>query len=186
MRRPAVNARKGSLLIVALMVVLVMAGLAAVGARGVMMELSQVGNFRTAEQSARVTESGMEGTIAVAIEKGDAFPAYLQETQYQLAPKDVSQSFYDMTTAGSFGREAAVLKDVTFVTKASLPMDTNRVPGYPVNDQFVWKRFQIQTYGYYGSADSGAATTADILRNSSRQYVSLSYVGPYIVGGGGQ
>ncbi len=177
---------RGSLLIVALMVVLVMAGLAAVGARGVMMELNQVGNFRTAEQSARVTEAGMEGAIALAIEKGDAFPLYLQQTAYQLAPKDVAQNFYDMTVKGSFGRESSVLTDVTFVTKASQPSDTNRVPGYPVNDAFVWKRFQIQTYGYYGTADSAAATAADVMRNSARQYVSLSYVGPYIIGGGGQ
>lgn len=186
MRRTLHNARRGSLLIVALMVVLVMAGLAAVGARGIMMELSQVGNLRSAEQSLRITESGMEGTIALAIEKGDAFPLYLQQTSYQLSPKDVAQNFYDMGSTGSFGREATVLKDVTFVTKASLPADTNRVPGYPVNDQFVWKRFQIQTYGYYGTGDSAAVTSADILRNSSRQYVSLSYVGPYIIGGGGQ
>lgn len=179
------STRRGSLLIVSLMVILVMAGLALVGARGVMMELSQVGNFRAGEQSLRITESGMEATVAMAIEKGDAFPLFMQQNENKLALKDVSEAFYDVSSKGSFGREYSALGGVNFVSVMTLPQDTNRVPGYPVNEAFVWKKYQISTYGYYGTADS-TATPADVVRNSSRQYVSHSFVGPYIVGGGGQ
>ena len=109
----------------------------------------------------------------------------MQANNNKLTSTDVAAQFYDMTTKGSFGREASALGGVNFVSQMSLPQDTNRVPGYPVNDAYVWKKYQISTYGYYGSADS-VATIGDIARNSSRQYVSLSYVGPYFVGGGGQ
>lgn len=178
--------QRGSLLVVCLMIILVMAGLALVGARGVMMELSQVGNFRAGEQSLRITQSGLEATVAMAIEKGDAFPEYMLTNQNKLTAVDVAANFYDMTTKGSFGKEAGTLKGVNFVSQMSLPSDTNRVPGYPVNDAYVWKKYSISTYGYYGTTDSVAATVSDIARNSARQYVSQSFVGPYFIGGGGQ
>lgn len=175
---------RGSLLMISMMIVLVLAGLGIIGARNVMLEVRQVGNFRAGEQSLRVSESGIEASVALAVSRGDAFPTYVAANQNKLTMKDVSANFYDGAKYGSFGIEA--VPAVNFVTQMSLPADTNRVPGYPVSESFVWKRYRFTTSGFFGSEQGVASSASDTLRNASRVYASDSFIGPYIVGGGGQ
>ncbi|MFT5432782.1 MAG: hypothetical protein ACI9OJ_003485 [Myxococcota bacterium] len=183
-RRRLRNNERGSLLLISMMVIMVLAGLGIIGARNTMLELRQVGNFRAAEQALRASESGIEASMALAVTRGDAFPAYVAANGNKLTKNDVSTDFYDGASLGSFGLEKVA--SVNFVTQMSLPADTNRVPGYPVSESFIWKRYRFVTSGFFGSEAGVAATAADTLRNGSRTYASDAFVGPYIVGSGGQ
>jgi hypothetical protein len=184
---------RGTLLIVAMLVILVLAGLALIGVRNVILESRQVGNFRASEQSLHVTESGQASVMAIAVEKGDSFPVFIQANNFKLSMTDIADPFFDTNPKGSFGMEYVNLGDgtnVNFVTQFTQPVDTNRVPGYPISEQFIWKKYRISTSGYFGdqqiSTEGGKQTVDDTLRNSNRQYVSYTFVGPYIIGGGGQ
>jgi hypothetical protein len=184
---------RGMLLIVAMLIILVLAGLALIGVRNVILESRHVGNFRTSEQALHVTESGQSSIMAVAVEKGDSFPAFIQANNFMLSMTDVADPFFDTKPKGSFGMEYVNLgggTNVNFVTELTQPVDTNRVPGYPVNDQFIWKKYRITTSGYFGdqkiSLVGGKQAVDDTLRNANHQYVSYTFVGPYIIGGGGQ
>ena len=75
---------RGTLLIVAMLVILVLAGLALIGVRNVILESRQVGNFRASEQSLHVTESGQSSVIAIAVEKGDSFPVFIQANNFTI------------------------------------------------------------------------------------------------------
>ena len=184
---------RGTLLILAMLIILVLSGLALIGVRNVLLESRQVGNFRTSEQSLHVTESGQSSVIAIAVDKGDTFPAFVAANGNKLSMTDVADPFFDTNAKGSFGHEYVNLgggTNVNFVTEFSQPVDTNRVPGYPINDKYVWKKYRITTSGYFGdqviSIVNGKKAVDDTLRNSNRQYVSYTFVGPYIIGGGGQ
>ena len=183
-RRAASHAPRGTLLVVALMIILVLAGIALIGVRNVSMELKTVGNFRAGEQASRVTEGGMLAVIALAVSKGDAFPQFVQAANYTIRMTDVSDAFFDVAAGGSFGYEFTNVGGVDFVTTLSSPIDTNRIPGYPVSDSFVWKKYRMETAGYYGNRT--VTSPDDTLRNSLRRVVGFTYVGPYSVGGGGQ
>ena len=119
--------------------------------------------------------------MAMAVLHGDAFPQYVFANQNKLTMVDVSTSFFDTETNGSFGKDYAGVGSVNFVSQVSLPIDTNRVPGFPVSENFIWKKYRVVTSGFYG--DQIVGTVDDTLRNSVRQFVSHCYLGPYETGG---
>jgi len=184
--RKSLQKERGSLLVAAMVLILVLAGLALIGVRNVLVEHMQVGNFRAGEQALKVTDSGMTSAIALAASKGDAFPSFVQANNYHVGMSDTAKAYFDTSTSGSFGREFANIGGVNFVTTFSAPSDTNRVPGYPVSDQFIWKKYRMTTDGYYGNQLVDPNVVDDTLRNSSRRYISYCYVGPFVVAGGGQ
>ena len=188
-QRQATHAKRGSILLAAMLLMMVLTGLAAIGARNVIIAFSLSGNHRTGDIALKVTEAGVDSVMALAVTKGDAFHSYVQANLNQLAMNDVSGTFFDLKKDGSFGREyclgttdcQAKTGGVDFVNVLSLPQATNRVPGYPVSEDFIWNKYKITTSGFYGNQT--VVTPADTIRNAARQYVSYIYVGPYIVGG---
>jgi len=178
---------RGTLLIIALLIILVLSGLALIGVRTAIMESRQVGNYRSGEQSSHITQSGLTSVLALAVSKGDAFPEFVKANNYVINMTDVADPFFDTKIKGSFGYEYVNVgsgTNVNFVAKFTQPVDTNKVPGYPVNDQFVWKKYRITAYGYFGDQVVDINTPDSTLRNSTRSYVSYTYVGPYIMAGG--
>jgi hypothetical protein len=177
---------RGSLLVAAMLIILVLAGLGLIGVRNVILEHKQVGNYRVGEQALKVTDSGMTSAVALAASKGDAFPAFVLANGNNVSMADTSKSYFDTANRGSFGRELVQGGGVNFVTTFSAPYDTNRVPGYPVSDQFIWKKYRMTTNGYFGDQLIHPGVVDDTLRNSARRYVSYCYVGPFVLAGGGQ
>ncbi len=176
----------GMLIVVALMVIVVLAGVGFIAVRGVVSEHSQVGLFRSSEAAGRITDTGLMSVLAMAVSRGDAFPAFVLANQNTIKLSDLPNATFDLTANGSFGRDLAGVGGVNVQTVLSQPVDTNRVPGYPVNDQFIWKRYRMITTGTYGDGSVDAGTPGTVLRNSQRSFVAYTYVGPYIVNGGGQ
>jgi|GEM_PF-3220799 hypothetical protein len=177
---------RGSLMVAAMLIILVLAGLGLIGVRNVILEHKQVGNYRAGEQALKVTDSGMTSAVALAASKGDAFPAFVQANSNHISMADTSKAYFDTTTGGSFGRNSIQDGGVNFVTTFSAPFDTNRVPGYPVSDQFIWKKYRMTTDGYFGDQLIQPGVVDDTLRNSARRYISYCYVGPFVIAGGGQ
>lgn len=175
---------RGSLLVIAMMIIIVLAGLGLVAVRSVMLEHHQVGNFRASEQALHITEAGIDSVVALAVSRGDAFPVFVLANQNKVRMTDASDTFFDATPDGSFGRDFAGVGGADFVTELTLPADTNRVPGFPVSEQFIWKKYKMTTTGMYG--DQQEAETDSVLRNAAKRIVSYSFVGPYVVNGGGQ
>lgn len=175
---------RGSLLLTGMLIIIILAGLSLIAVRNVILEFKLVGNYRVGEQALHVTESGADSVMALAVAKGDAFPSYVFHNANKLSMTDVADPFFDTTTDGSFGKEFISIGNVNFISELSLPVDTNRVPGYPVSENFIWKKYKVTTSGYFG--DQIVLKPDDVLRNSSRQYVTYSFVGPFVVGGGGQ
>ncbi len=175
---------RGSLLLTGLLVIIVLAGLALVAVRNVVLEFKLVGNYRSGEQALHVTQSGADSVMALAVAKGDAFPTYVLANQNKVSMTDAVDPFFDTKQDGSFGKEFINVGNVNFVSELSLPVDTNRVPGYPVSENYIWKKYKVTTNGYYG--DQVILTPDDVLRNSARQFVTYSFVGPFVIGGGGQ
>ena len=178
----------GSLLLTSLLIILVLAGLGIMAVRNVILELKLVGNQRIGETTLYVTESGVDSVVALAVSRGDAFPAFVLANQNRVNMTDVSDPFFDLTStsqeSGSFGKDIVGVGNVNFVSQLTLPVDTNRVPGYPVSENFIWKKYKITTSGYYG--DQVVLNPDDVLRNGARQFVSYSFIGPFVIGGGGQ
>jgi len=183
------------MILVAMLIIVALSGLGAIAARNVMLELKQVGNYRAGEVALRVAETGIASTMILAVDRGDAFPPYLTATNGRIQLTDVADPFYQFSVTGapaaanyeqSFGATPLTNAQVNFVSLFSLPSDTNRVPGYPMNEQFIWKQYRVTTSGYYGHDGTGIPTAAEIVRQSTRQYVSDIYIGPYTQGGGGQ
>ena len=189
------NQHRGSMILVAMLIVVALSGLGAIAARNVMLELKQGGNYRAGEVALRVAETGIASTMILAVDKGEAFPPYLAAANGRIQLSDVAEPFYKFSTAGaaaadtyeqSFGATPLKVSQVNFVSLFSLPSDTNRVPGYPMNEQFIWKQYRVTTRGYYGHDGTTTANAAEIARQSTREYVSDIFIGPYTQGGGGQ
>jgi hypothetical protein len=178
--------KRGSLLLVSMMIILVMSGLSLMAVRNVMLEHRQVGNYRAGEQALRITDSGMTSAVALAASKGEAFPVFVKASGNTVTMADTVSSYFDTTKTGSFGREYVNIGGVDFVTTLSAPVDTNRVPGYPVSDKFIWKKYRMYTDGYFGDQLINSEQVDTTIRNATRRYVSFSYVGPFAIGGGGQ
>jgi hypothetical protein len=183
------------MILVAMLIIVALSGLGAIAARNVMLELKQVGNYRAGEVALRVAETGIAATMILAVDRGEAFPPYLTATNGRIQLTDIANPFYQFSVNGapsaanyeqSFGATPLTVSQVNFVSLFSLPSDTNRVPGYPMNEQFIWKQYRVTTSGYYGHDGTGTPTPAEIVRQSTRQYVSDIFIGPYTQGGGGQ
>ncbi len=182
--RPIQANDRGSILLVGMLVILVLAGLAMVAARNVILEYKQVGNFRTGEVSLRVSESGAESVMALSMSKGpDGFKQFLaaQNNKVTMASFD---NFFDVNSNGSFGKDYKGVNGVNFVTELSLPVDVTSLPGYAVPQGWIFTKYRTVTSGFYG--DQNVSTADDTLRNSSAQIVTYSYIGPSPAGGAGQ
>ncbi|MBM4388182.1 MAG: hypothetical protein FJ088_10620 [Deltaproteobacteria bacterium] len=168
---------KGTVLIVGLLVLLVLAAIAIVSVNRVATEMASSGNFRISKMSGFITEGGLEGTMAMAAENPVGFNAFVFANGFQVSQADISPIFWDTGDDGSFGKEVGNISGVNFVTTLSQPITTNRVPGYSVGS-FCYNKFNMFTDGFYGT--DTAVNPDDVLRNSQKRYSSSMYVGPVL------
>jgi len=166
------------------MVILVLSGLGAIGVRNTILEARQVGNFRTGEQSLHVTEAGLAGVLARAIQDPDTFRTIVQSGK-TLRMNDIVTPFFDTALKGSFGFEYSNLDEgattktrVDFVAKFTDARSTNRVPGGTGSSGQYYTKYRVTINGIFGNKE--VLTTADdVLRNANRSFIAYVYLGPF-------
>ena len=176
---------RGSLLLVGLLVVLVLAGVAIIGTRNVMLELRSVGGFRASSVSKWVASNCGEAVLTAAAKNPEGVMGFLPKNSNKLFMADLlSVDFYDATKGGSFGLEHSAFGSPNCESRFAEMASVEQIPGTVRSQNFVYKHYKIETYGRVGAlAGQAAGTPDDVLRNAELKYVVQVYLGPKFVGG---
>ena len=170
---------RGSVLLISVLVILVLAGVALVVVQKVTMEISNVGCFRVAKQGYYVGEAGLSGPIAQAAKDQTLFVDYLSNNSSVIRSTDISQDFYEFESWGSFGPEFSSEGAAQFNTYFSDPVDTLRIPGYSVAG-FCYRKYTVTADGFLGTADESDPET--VRHAAQTRFVSHIYLGPFQCG----
>lgn len=196
------HARRGSALIVTLMLMVALTGVAMVMMHKLMRQISYVANDRKGAVAYHATESGLYTTLALADSLGaSGFLSALEGAQGTASFQDASQGFipadlapnglnyFDMSESGSFGYEGTVLvgqgvdvqsqkAPIDFkVTVAATGM-VQPVLGYSLNGENSRCRFkyQIDSNGTIGQNAEGKDSNTDF--GAWKRIRALIYLGP--------
>lgn len=172
---------EGSILLIAMLVIVVLAGISLVAVHQVHSELENLGSFRMAKQSYYVTEAGLTGPIAMAAKDQEAFIGDLQTTSFVVTPSNISSSFFDTSSWGSFGPSLASGESAFFQTYFTDPVDTQRIPGYSMGG-FCYRRYTVVSDGFLGAGFVDPEDPESVLHTSSSRFVSHLYLGPFQCG----
>lgn len=178
--------QQGSVLLISLMVLLVLAGISMIVVHKVSMEMTNVGTFRVSKQAYYVTEAGLYGPLAMAAKDQNAFYAALQ-TKGTTAPTvtvgDIYENFFDYGTWGSFGSQYTDKAQTGFSTRFSDPIDTNQIPGFS-SAGFCYRKYTMWSYGFLGNDPTiaQASDPEDVLQTARAMFSAHVYLGPFQCG----
>ncbi len=183
---------RGSILMIALLVLLALTGIGLVAMQNASNDLNLTGNSRVAQVARNIATSGAEGTMAFAgmnpsgfiqfvagrfVAAGQATPAVPYAV---IKMEDLSGTFYDTTTAnglGSFGREGANMSTATWESRVPVALTSHRAPGFQVGE-FCFRRYISETDGYYRNDVNTNATVQTVERNAQARSMTAMFVGP--------
>jgi hypothetical protein len=169
---------RGSVLLLALLVLLVLSSIGLMVVQQVTGEAANVGAYRISKQGFYVTEAGLAGPIARAAEDQSVFLSAMQNNSFTIKSTDVHNNFFDFNTWGSFGPEFAQQDAASFVTYFSDPVDTERIPGFSTGG-FCYRRYTVTSDGYLGTDGSTNVADPETLRHTAMaRFVSHVYLGP--------
>lgn len=173
---------RGSVLLLALLVLLVMSSIGLMVVQQVSGEAANVGAFKIAKQGYYVTEAGLAGPVALAASNQSSFFGALGGSDFKIRTSDVNASFFDFDTWGSFGPEFARANAAQFVTYFSDPIDTRRVPGFSTAG-FCYRKYTATADGYLGTDNIDTDETPDSLGHTAQaRFVSHLFLGPFPCG----
>jgi hypothetical protein len=172
--------QEGSILLLAMMTLLVLAAIALVVVQNVSMGLSNAGAFRVFKQGYYVAEAGLTGPLAQAAVNQDAFMGFLQGSDFAVTYGNISPTFFDTTSWGSFGPEFAGSGMAGFVTRFSNAVDTKRVPGFSTSD-FCYRKYTVTADGSLG-APMDPARPDTVSHTAQTRFVSQVFMGPFQCG----
>jgi len=175
------SGQKGSVLLVAMLVVVVLSGMALVLVHNVQMEWSNLGAHRVAKQGYYVTEAGLTGPIALAAKDQDSFLGFLQGSSFTVGPEAISPGFFDSAAGGSFGMALPSGGAGFFQTYFTDPVDTQQIPGYSLGG-FCFRRYTVVSDGFLGNGIVDPENPESVLHTSQSRFVSHLYLGPFQCG----
>lgn len=197
MRRHGTYAQRqeGSVLLLSLLVVLVLASLGLVMVQQVAMEIHNCGVYKVAKQRYYVGEAGLCGPIAKAAKDPVGFATLLEQNNNVLVtrnfedPNKTDMRFFDLT-GGSFGPEFTASESAAlFVTTFTRMPDVYR----PGNTQACDRRYVVISNGFLkrnGGDDedldpnwnSNIANPDWVVLNSQVRFATQLRLGPYPCG----
>ncbi|MFH1531606.1 MAG: hypothetical protein ABIK09_12835 [Pseudomonadota bacterium] len=178
---------RGSVLIIALLVILSLAALAVLAVHQVNYELHGAGNQRIAKQGYFLGEAGLAGPLAQAARDQSGFLSVLQSNSFVVRMSDVDGQFYtrghDTSDGlqGAFGPEFTSAADAYWVTYFSDPVDTKRIPGFSTAG-FCYRKYTMTADGLLGLSDVDPDDPASVVHTAQRRFVSHVYLGPFQCG----
>jgi len=174
--------QEGSILLVAMMALLVLAAIALVVVQNVTIGLSNMGSFRVMKQGYYLGEAGLTGPLAQAAVNQSAFLGYLENSNFTVRNDAISANFFDTSSWGSFGPEFSGANAAMFETKFSDPVDTKRIPGYSTG-AFCYRKFTVTSDGVLGDQTGLQEPTAEsVVHTAYARFVSHVYMGPFQCG----
>ncbi len=172
---------RGSVLLLALLVLLVLSSIGLMVVQQVAGEAAQVGAYRVAKQGYYVTEAGLAGPVALAAKDQNAFFSALGGTDFKVTAGDINDSFFDFSTWGSFGPEFAHQDAAQFITYFSDPVDTRRIPGFSTGG-FCYRKYTATSDGYLGTENVDSEVPDSLRHTAKARFVSHLFLGPFPCG----
>lgn len=172
---------RGSVLLLALLVLLVLSSIGLMVVHQVAGEAANVGAYRVSKQGYYVTEAGLAGPVALAAKDQNAFFGSLGGADFTVRTTDVNPAFFDFGTWGSFGPEFSTQNAAHFITYFSDPIDTRRVPGFSTGG-FCYRKYTATSDGYLGTANVDAEAPDSLRHTAQARFVSHLFLGPFPCG----
>lgn len=129
--------KRNSLLITTIIIILILTKLKLINVQNIILENKQINNYHTKKQTLKITNSNMTNTITLTTSKKNAFPTFVHTNNYHINISNTSKTYFDTTNHNSFDQEFININNINFVTTFSTPFDTNHIPKYPINNQFI-------------------------------------------------
>jgi len=183
------RSERGSVLILALLVILSLAALAVLAVHQVNYELHGAGNQRIAKQGYFLGEAGLAAPLAQAASDQGAFLSVLQTNSFVVHMSDIlpGGQFYSKGVdtseglKGAFGPEFTSAADAYWVTYFSDPVDTKRIPGFSTAG-FCYRKYTMTADGLLGLSDVDPDDPVSVVHTAQRRFVSHVYLGPFQCG----
>lgn len=175
---------RGVVIIVALLVVLALAGVAVLAAHRVSNEVDRSGNFFRNKQGAAVTWVGALASASLMERQGNTFMTAMRRegrTRMSLSRQSFDGgNVLDLEEGGSFDR-AVLPQEADFrVNVAVFGEVDGAVAGYSVGE-YRFSRVVMTTYGNFGSAAAAGGDVVDI-RSAQNQVRAFLLIGPIAQG----
>jgi hypothetical protein len=172
------------ILIVAMLVILALAGIGIVAAQAVSNEINLAGNARVAQVARNVASSGAEATMAFAGTNPSGFNQFVSvdrgdpRLQGVIQMADLSNAFFDTATdgTGSFGRDGVTVNTARWQSQMQSALTTHRAPGFQLGE-YCFRRYISVTSGVYRNDLAGTATLV-VDRNAQARSMTALFVGP--------
>jgi len=179
------NRQDGSILLVAILVMIVMIAMALIVVQNVTMDMAQSGTYRVSKQGFYLTEAGLTGPIAMAAKDQTGFNSFLenkeQPYQYVVFMNNISPNFYDFSTWGSFGPEFSNPNSASFRTHFTDPVDTHRVPGFSTGE-FCFRKYNVIAEGLLANGEVDIDDPDSVRHMAQATFMSSLYLGPFQCG----
>lgn len=202
--------QRGSVLLIALLVMLGLTSLAMVAARNVHNELSFAGNLRKSSSAYRMAQNGAYGAMAHVLDQGpEAFASGVSEQleqdpaeatgsthpdQITWYPRDLVDTidYFDMAKTGSFGYEGTLSSDgeepmFDFEVDVTRTGIQQPLAGYSASgpDSKCRVLYRFDAEGNVGSQDRVSGAPNDAAREVMHRVRAYAYVGPLPCSGTG-
>ena len=178
---------RGSVMVIALMVILSLAALGLLAVHQVNYELHGAGNQRIAKQGYFLAEAGLAAPLAQAAMDQSGFLAALQTNSFVVRMNEIHAQFYSKgdetseTLKGAFGPEFSETGDAYWVTYFSDPVDTKRIPGFSTAG-FCYRKYTMTADGVLGRGTVDPDDPKSVVHTAQRRFVSHVYLGPFQCG----
>jgi len=172
-------------MLIAMLVILSLAGIGLLAVHQASYELQGAGNQRVAKQGYFLGEAGLAAPVAMAARDQNVFLSFLQTNSFIVRMSDVSADFFgfqhDTEDLGAFGPEFKTSNDAFWVTYFSDPVDTKRIPGFSV-EGFCYRKYTMTADGLLGTAGVKPDDPASVVHSTQRRFISHVYLGPFRCG----
>ncbi|MSQ83198.1 MAG: hypothetical protein EXR77_09855 [Myxococcales bacterium] len=171
------TAKRGMVLIMALLMIGMLAMLGSAAALRTAMDLREGGAERTARAAYRISEAGTVSVLSLATQMQAGFGDYVNsKSNSTLTLADVGDSVLNLSsTDGSFGMEMAAVGGISFETAVQNADAATAVPGYDAA-RYCFRTYQMVTTSRLGSATP--KNLVESLATGQTQLQSSMTVGP--------
>ena len=147
---------RGGIIIVALLVLLAMAGLSLIGVRSAFHEIRSSGNHNLARMSYNVAESGANATLAIASSNPMGFMniAAGSGQKVTIGQLGIQELVWDLNPGGSLGYAAASLGTPNVWTELDPPIPLEFYPGSSAGE-FCAQKLTWHTHAVLGESAAG-------------------------------
>lgn len=197
--RSRADGERGIIILVALLVLLSLAGIAIVAAHRVSLEIDRSGNYRMQKDGALVTQVGFMAGLGLLEQQGNTVMEQMRasaDTATGLDPGDQanqrkvrlrrdsfgSLELFDESDSGSFGRDVAATAP-DFVTHIEVIGESDgAVAGFSAGE-YTFSRVVMTTWGSFGVKNTSTDDIDDqmVLSSAQNQMRVFLLVGPQTV-----